>query len=226
MIANKRAKEPKIRVLILDDHSIVREGVRMILENDDQLDLIGESANVADMLRLVEQDGPDVVLLDIGLAEGNSLFAITRILEICPEARILIFTGVVDADLHQKALLGGAHGVLLKERAGSVLITAIKKIYDGEAWIDRHLTAKVLHEAAHNGKIRSAIARKFDTLTDREREIVRLVAEGHHNNHIADTINVSEKTVRNRLTIIYSKLEVTSRLELALLTSQEGIDLS
>lgn len=219
-------EKTKIRVLVLDDHSIVREGVRMILENDDQFQIIGETANTVDMLRLVEQNRPDVVLLDIALAEGNSLLAIPKILEKSSETRILVFTGVVDPEIHKEALLNGAHGVLLKERSGSVLINAIKKIYDGEAWIDRHLTAKVLYEASHLGKIHSAIARKFDTLTDREREIVRLVAEGHHNNHIADELHVSEKTIRNRLTVIYSKLEVTSRLELALLTSQEGIHFS
>ena len=220
------AVKPNIKVLILDDHSIVREGVRMILENDDQFDLTSEAANVADMLRLVERDRPDIVLLDIVLAEGDSLAAISQILEIHPGARILVFTGVLDPELHKKALLSGAHGVLLKERAGSVLITAIKKIYDGEAWIDRHLTAKVLHEASNQGRTRSAIVSKFDTLTEREREIVRLVAEGHHNNYIAEELNISEKTVRNRLTVIYSKMEVNSRLELALLTSQEGIDLT
>ena len=102
---------------------------------------------------------------------------------------------------------------------------AIEKVHDGEAWIDRHLTAKVMHEAARKDKERSAVARRFDSLTDRERDIVRLIADGHNNNSIADKLDMSEKTVRNRLTVIYSKLEVTSRLELALLTSSEGIDL-
>jgi len=219
-------KRSPIKVLVLDDHSVVREGVRMILENDAHIELTGEAANIKDMLRLVERDRPDVILLDLALAEGNSLSSIPKILDIHPEARILVFTGVIDEDIHKKALLSGAHGVLLKERAGSVLVTAIKKLCDGEAWIDRHLTAKVLHDAAHSEKTRSAIARKFDTLTDRERDIVRLITDGHNNNFIADKLNMSEKTVRNRLTVIYSKLEVTSRLELALLTSQEGIDLS
>lgn len=221
-----RTQKSKIKVLIVDDHSIVREGVRMILDNDDQFDLVGEAANVTDMLQLVDRRRPDVILLDIALAEDSSLSAIPTILEIHPEARILIFTGVIESELHTTALLSGAHGVLLKERAGSVLITAIKKVFDGEAWIDRHLTAKVLEEAAHKKKVRSSIARKFDSLTDREREIVRLVAEGHHNNQIAEKLRMSEKTVRNRLTVIYSKLEVTSRLELALLTSHEDVDLS
>ena len=218
--------KPPIRVLVLDDHSVVREGVRMILENDPAVEFAGEAANVADMFKLVERDRPDVILLDLILAGGTSLSAIPKLLEINPQVRILVFTGVVDEDIHKRALLNGAHGVLLKERAGSVLVNAIKKVSEGEAWIDRQLTAKVLHEAANKDKARSAIARKFDTLTARERDIVRLIADGHSNNHVAEKLNMSEKTVRNRLTVIYSKLEVTSRLELALLTSHEGIDLS
>ena len=90
------------------------------------------------------------------------------------------------------------------------------------AFVDRHPEH---HEAARKDKERSAVARRFDSLTDRERDIVRLIADGHNNNSIADKLDMSEKTVRNRLTVIYSKLEVTSRLELALLTSSEGIDL-
>ena len=221
-----RSKKPTIKVLVIDDHSVVREGVRMILENDDQVELVDEAAKVSDTLKLVDKDKPDVVLLDLVLAGGNSLTAIPQILQISPQTRILVFTGVVDEDLHKKALLNGAHGVLLKQRSGSVLLNAIKKVHGGEAWIEGHLTAKVLHDAAHAERTRSAIARKFDTLTDRERDIVRLIIEGQNNNQIADKLNMSEKTVRNRLTVIYSKLEVTSRLELAMLTSHEGIDLS
>jgi DNA-binding NarL/FixJ family response regulator len=219
-------KKPRIRVLLVDDHSIVREGVRMILDNEDNIEVSGEAADIAETLRQVEQLRPDVILLDLALTTGTSLPAISKILEIHEEARILVFTGIIDEEIHKKALLAGAHGVLLKQRAGAVLVNAIKKVYDGEAWIDRHLTAKVLHDAANSQKTRSATARRFDTLTDRERDIVRLIAEGHNNNFIADKLSMSEKTVRNRLTVIYSKLEVTSRLELALLTSQEGIDLS
>jgi len=215
-----------IKVFVLDDHSVVREGVRMILENDPSVELTGEAANVADMLKIIERDHPDVVLLDLVVAEGTSLSAIPKLLEIHADVKILVFTGVIDEEMHRRALLSGAHGVLLKERAGSVLVSAIKKVYDGEAWIDRHLTAKVLHDAAQAQKTRSAIVRKFDTLTTRERDIVRLIADGHNNNHIAEKLNMSEKTVRNRLTVIYSKLEVTSRLELAMLTSHEDIDLS
>src|SRR3954471_6782582 len=219
-------KKQQIRVMLVDDHSVVREGVRMIIDNDDDIDVVGEAADIIDTLKIVKREKPDVVLLDLALETGTSLPAIPKILELHSGARILVLTGVVDEELHKRALLLGAHGVLLKQRAGSVLVQAIKKVHDGEAWIDRQLTAKVLHEASNRDKERSTISRRFDLLTERERSIVKLIAEGHNNNDVGDNLKMSEKTVRNRLTVIYSKLEVSSRLELALLASHEGIDLS
>jgi RNA polymerase sigma factor (sigma-70 family) len=195
----------------------------MILDNDDGIDVAGEASDIVDMLGLVEREKPDVILLDLALTDGTSMSAIPKILKIHPDARILVFTGIVDEDIHKKALLSGAHGVLLKHHAGSVLVRAIKKVHDGEAWIDRHLTAKVLHEAAHKENARSAFAAKLATLTPRERQIVLLITDGHNNQSIAHHLNISEKTVRNRLTDVYSKLEVTSRLELALLASAEDL---
>jgi DNA-binding NarL/FixJ family response regulator len=222
---HQREKENRIRVIIVDDHSVVRDGVRMTLENDDRIEVVGEASNVIETLTLVREEQPDVVLLDLALLTGTSLPAIPKILELHPSSRILVLTGVLDENMHKQALLLGAHGVLLKHNASDVLAHAIVKVHDGEAWVDRHLTAKVLDEAARKDKARSAMARKFDALTDRERDIVRLIAEGHNNHFIGDELKMSEKTVRNRLTVIYSKLEVDSRLELAILASQDGIDL-
>jgi DNA-binding NarL/FixJ family response regulator len=219
-------EKTRIKVLLVDDHSVMREGVRMIIDNDDEIDVVGEAEDAPSTLKLVQSKKPDVVLLDIALVTGSSLPAIPKILEIHPEVRILILTGVMDEDIHRRALLLGAHGVMLKHRAGAVIVQAIKKVHSGEAWVDRQLTARVLHDAVQKDRTRSAIARKFDSLTHREREIVQLITEGHNNNFIADKLCMSEKTVRNRLTVVYDKLDVTSRLELALLASQEGIDLT
>jgi len=216
----------RIKILLVDDHSIVREGVRMILEDDDDLVVVGEAVDVDDMLRQVRREMPDVVVLDLALTVGDSLPAIAKILEINPTARILVFTGVIDEAVHKKAILNGAHGILLKHHAGSVLVRAIKKIHEGEIWIDRHLTAKLLHETSSKQKSLSALARKIESLTPRERQIVRLIADGHNNQSIARNLNMSEKTVRNRLTEVYSKLEVSSRLELALIASAADLDLS
>jgi len=214
-----------IRVIIVDDHSVVRDGVKMTLENNDHIDVVGEASDVVETLALVREVVPDVVLLDLALLTGTSLPAIPKILELNPNSKILVLTGVMDENMHKQALLLGAHGVLLKHKASDFMAQAIEKVHGGEAWVDRHLTAKVLHEAAQKDREHSAIAKKFDSLTDRERDIVRLIADGHNNNFIGDELNMSEKTVRNRLTVIYSKLEVSSRLELALLTSNEHIDL-
>lgn len=218
-------EESKIKVLIVDDHSVVREGVRMVIDNDDHIEVIGEAEDIVNTLKLVETKKPDVILLDLALMTGTSLPAIPEIRELHPPARILVLTGVMDEAIHRRALMLGAHGVLLKHQAGNVLVRAIKKVHGGEAWIDRHLTAKVLNDAAKKERSRSAIAQKFDTLTGRERDIVKLIAEGHNNNQIGEKLDMSGKTVRNRLTVIYSKLEISSRLELALLVSNEDINL-
>ena len=211
----------KIKVLIVDDHSVVREGIRMIISNDDGVEVAGEAEDVSAALQCIRSERPDVVLLDLALTHGTSLPAIPKMLELHPAVRILILTGVVDEEIHKRALLLGAHGLLLKHSAGAALLTAIKKLHAGEAWVDRQLTAKVLNAAARQDRERSATARKFDSLTRREREIVKLIANGLNNNSIADQLEMSEKTVRNHLTVIYSKLEVASRLELALLASRE-----
>lgn len=216
-------KDPKIRVVLVDDHSVVREGVRMILENDDDIEVAGETGSLSEAVSLVEATQPDVVLLDLALGSENSIGHIPGILEAQPSARILIFTGVADEELHKRALLKGAHGLLMKDKAGAVLRTAIKKVHAGEAWIDRSLTATVLKAAAHRDASKRLVDERIRSLTTREAEIVSLVAAGCSNKSIADRLRISDKTVRNRLTVIYDKLDLASRLELAIFASSNGL---
>ena len=216
----KTAEElSRIRVVLVDDHSVVREGVRMILENDNEIDVVGETGDINEAAVLVTIKQPDVVLLDLAFGSDTSIDRIPLILEGAPSARILVLTGVSDQELHKRALLKGAHGLLMKDKAGAVLRTAIKKIHAGEAWVDRSLTATVLRAAAKEDETKRIVAERVRSLTAREAEIVDLIAEGHTNQSIADRLCISEKTVRNRLTVIFDKLEVSSRLELAIFAS-------
>lgn len=208
--------QSKIRVLLVDDHSVVREGVRMILENDRDIEVAGEAGNIEEAISLVELQQPDIVLLDLALGSETSIGHIPLILDAAPSARILVLTGVSDEDLHKRALLNGAHGLLMKDKAGDVLRTAIKKVHAGEVWVDRSLTAAVLKAAAREDELKRVAADRIGNLTARELQIVDLIASGHTNRSIADALCISDKTVRNRLTVIYDKLEMTSRLELAL----------
>lgn len=211
--------EPKIRVVLVDDHSVVREGVRMILENDDRIEVAGETGSMDEAVSLVAEKRPDIVLLDLALGTENSISHIPRMLEAQPSVRILVLTGVADEVLHKQALLNGAHGLLMKDKAGAVLRTAIRKVHAGEAWIDRSLTATVLKAATQQDESRRLVDQRIRSLTPREVEIVDLIAAGHSNQSIADNLCISEKTVRNRLTVIYDKLDVASRLELAIFAS-------
>jgi len=211
--------QPEIRVVLVDDHSVVREGVRMILENDKEIHVTGETGDIGEALGLVTSLQPDVVLLDLAFGSETSIDKIPLIIEAAPSARILVLTGVSDQELHKRALLKGAHGLLMKDKAGAVLRTAIKKVHAGEAWVDRSLTATVLRAVAKEDETKRIVADRVRSLTARESEIVDLIAAGHSNQAIADSLFISEKTVRNRLTVIYDKLEVTSRLELAIFAS-------
>jgi len=215
---------PNISVIIVDDHSIVREGIRMIIENDEELKVVGEAENIPEMLAMIAREKPNVVLLDLDLGKELSINSITDILSASNDSKVLVLTGVMDEELHKRAMLNGACGILLKNQAGTTLLKAIKKVHQGEAWIDRTLTVKLLAEASKNIQSNQTEQKKINTLTAREHEIIKLIAEGLVNKEIAKRLSVVEKTIRNHLTVIYSKLELTSRLELAIYASRHGLD--
>lgn len=217
----------KIRIILVDDHSIVREGLRMIFENDPQIEVAGEADNISDALSLIKNQTPDVILLDLDLGKENSLDFMPEIIRAAKNARILILTGLHDQDIHKRAIQAGASGILLKNEAGTTLLKAVKKIYEGEAWIDRSLTARIIAAASNSSPAKDEDRRerqKIAALTNREREIVKLIAEGLVNREISERLFIGEKTVRNNLSIIYDKLELANRLELAIYAVQHGLD--
>jgi two-component system, NarL family, response regulator DegU len=211
-----------IRLILVDDHSIMREGLRMIIENDDEIEVVGEAGNMPEALELIALEKPDLVLLDLDLGRESSLDYMTRIFAAKQDLKVLVLTGVTDESQHKRVIQKGAHGIVLKNHAGDTLLKAIKKVYTGEAWIDRTLTAKILSATNRPGDDENQT--KIDSLTGREREIVKLIAEGLVNKEIAARLFIGEKTVRNSLTVIYSKLEVSNRLELAVFASHNGLD--
>lgn len=213
-----------IRVIIIDDHSIVREGIRMIIENDVQMKVVGETDNMADALTAISREKPDIILLDLDLDKVLSLDSMAKIFSSSKDSKVLVLTGVFDEELHKRAILEGARGIILKNQAGTTLLKAIKKVFQGEAWIDRTLTTKLLDEANKISHLSRDEQKKINTLTARECEIIKLIAEGLVNKDIAKRLFVVEKTIRNHLTVIYSKLELTSRLELAIYAARHGLD--
>lgn len=217
------ARMRPIRILLVDDHTMVREGVRMLLEGHPDLALVAEAWNRAGALAAIARERPDLVLLDLDLGAESGLDLLRELVAGDPELRVLVFTGVRDPELHRRAILLGALGVVPKEQAAAVLLAAIRKVHAGEAWIDRSMMAAVLQEARQTRREEDPEAPKIADLTAREREIVGLVAHGNGTRQIASQLGISEKTVRNHLVSIYSKLDVSDRLELAIYALRHGI---
>ncbi|MFY9556813.1 MAG: response regulator transcription factor [Blastocatellia bacterium] len=208
----------QIRILVIDDHVIVRSGLRMLIENHAGMVVIGEAGNRVDALTIAAREQPDIILLDLDIGGESGLDFLSELLAAAAKARVLVLTGVRDTEAHRRAVHLGAMGLVLKDKATEVLIKAIQKVHAGEVWLDRSLTASVLSEItrADQRKKDDPDAAKISSLTEREREIVGLVCQGLKNRQIGDQLFISEATVRNHLTSILSKLELSDRFELAL----------
>jgi two-component system, NarL family, nitrate/nitrite response regulator NarL len=209
--------EQPIRILLIDDHVIVRAGLRMLIDNHKGMVVAGEAGTRIDALAIAAREQPDVILLDLDMGAENGLDFLRELVAAATRARVIILTGVRDPEIHRRAVHVGAMGLVLKDKATEVLIKAIEKVHSGEVWLDRSLTASVLAEMSTADESKTGPdARRISSLTDREREITGLVCKGLKNKQIADQLFISEATVRNHLTSILSKLEVTDRFELAL----------
>lgn len=211
-----------IHILIVDDHRLVRQGLRMLLENNPGMKVVAEVGTPEEALRTIVEQGVDVVILDLDLGSTSGLDLIPRLLDLRKDARILILTGVRDVELHRHAIRLGAVGVVLKEQAGELLAKAIRRVHDGEIWVDRKMAATVFQELrqGEGNEPRDENRARLDSLTPREREIVDLIAEGCGTGKVASTLYISEKTVRNHLSSIYDKLGVSDRLSLALFANR------
>jgi two-component system, NarL family, nitrate/nitrite response regulator NarL len=207
-----------IRILIVDDHPIVRAGLRMLIKNNRDMTVVGEADGRSEALASAAREQPNIVLLDLDLGDESGLDFLRDLLAASPEARVLVLTGVRDPEAHRRAVHLGAMGIVLKDRAAEILIKAIEKVHAGEVWLDRSLTASVLSEISDADKNTNATgnSKKIASLTDREREVVGLVCEGLKNKQIAERLFISEATVRNHLTSILGKLDLSDRFELAL----------
>jgi len=214
-----------IRVLIVDDHGIVRAGLRMLLESQPGITVVGEAATCAEALALAACARPDVIVLDLDLGGENAIQSIPALLSAAPEARILVLTGVRDPEAHRRAVRQGAMGLVLKEKAAETLLQAIAKVRAGEVWLEPTMVARVLGELTRpqTSPPTSPEVAKIATLTEREREVITLVGEGLRNQQIAERLYLSQATVRHHLTAIFAKLGVTDRFELAIYAYQHGL---
>jgi DNA-binding NarL/FixJ family response regulator len=218
---------PPIRILLVEDHGIVRAGLRMLIENWPGQTVVGEAADRAAALALAQTTQPDIILLDIYLRDESGLGMLPDLLRVAPRARVLVLTAVQDPVQHRQAVRLGAMGIVLKEQAASTLAEAITQVYAGAAWLDPRLVGTILHERAYPPAPRAPdadpVPARIALLTDRERAVVACVGEGLPNRQIAARLTISETTVAHHLTAIFSKLAVTSRLELVVLAYRHGL---
>jgi two-component system nitrate/nitrite response regulator NarL len=212
-----------IRVLVIDDHEIFRAGLRLLLELEPGVSVIGEARNKTEALDAAQSD-PDIILLDLDLGSDSGLELLPELMNAAPDARILVLTGVLDPGLHLRAVCLGAIGVVRKLEAPRVLTKAIRKVHAGEAWLNRTMVASAMSKLqAKERKEADPERNKIASLTARESEIIALIGEGLRNKAIGERLCISEKTVRHHLTSIFNKLEVSDRLELMIYSYQHGL---
>ena len=208
-----------IRILLIDDHQSFLWGMVKLIESDSpNMQVMGTAPDIAEALAILEREQPDIILLDIDLNGVNSLDSMP-LLRKATNAFVLILTGVRDAETQERAVLAGGRGVVQKEQPAEMILKAINKVHQGEIWLDRATTGRVFSKLLdHSHNAASPEATKIASLTSREREIIDvIIKQGHSTNkQIAVHLNMSEHTLRNHLSSIYSKLEVENRLELVM----------
>lgn len=207
-----------IRVLLVDDHEVVRAGLRMLIESRPDIKVVGEATNRQEALQLTAQEQPDIILLDLDLGDESGIDIIPEIRKLTDQARILVLTGMRDRESHQRAVRLGAVGLVQKEQAAAILVKAIEKVAAGEAWLEPGLVANVLTglSRTRGAETTDPEVARIASLTEREREVIALICEGLQNKAIGSRLSISETTVRHHLTSIFSKLGVETRLELVI----------
>ncbi|MEK6526261.1 MAG: response regulator transcription factor [Nitrospirota bacterium] len=209
-----------IRVLLVDDHVIVREGLKMVLGRDARIRIVGEAGTAQQAVSEACRANPDVVLMDIRLPDGDGVQACSEILEQCPQTRVLFLTSYADDDTVLAAILAGAHGYFIKEIGVETLVESIKRVAAGESILDQAATQRVLAWVKTHGGASPDASR--EALSPQEQRIVALVAAGKTNKEIATELGLSPKTVKNYLSNIYQKLQITRRAQAAALFAKQS----
>jgi two-component system, NarL family, nitrate/nitrite response regulator NarL len=219
-----KPKDP-IYVLMADDHVVVRAGLRMLIDSQPTMKVVGEAGTKDEVLALAGREQPDIILLDIYLGSENALEFMPELMAKAENARIIILTGFRDREEHQLAVRLGAMGVVLKDTTPQLMLKSIERVHAGEVWLDRFLTSKLIVSLRGNNKDEKQHddENRIGKLSDREHEVIALVGEGLKNKQIADRLYISEITVRHHLTSIFEKLKVSDRLELLIFAYQKGL---
>lgn len=201
------------RIMIVDDHDVVREGLLALLKRREGFDVVGQAATVQEAITEAARTTPDVIVMDVRLPDGSGIEACRSIREARPETRVLMLTSYADEDAVFASILAGASGYILKQTRGRDLGDAIAAVSRGESLLDAVVTQKVLERVRNAGKRTSDDP--LNTVTEQEQKILHLIAEGKTNKQIAAEVFLSDKTVKNYVSNILRKLNLTRRSEAA-----------
>jgi NarL family two-component system response regulator LiaR len=208
-----------IRILIADDHTVVREGLRTLIGYQPEMEVVGEASDGVEAVAKARALRPDVILLDLVMPRMGGLEAISEIKEGDPEARILVLTSFAEDEKVFPAIKAGALGYLLKDSSPQQLLQAIREVYRGESSLHPAVARKLIQEISQP----SDLPPTKEPLTERELEVLRLVAQGLSNQEIGDRLFISERTVRNYVSSILNKLHLANRVQAALYALREGL---
>lgn len=219
MSEKQTGKAGAIRVLVVDDHAIIRKGIKAVLELVPDMELVGEAENGLQAVELEKELKPDVILMDLMMPEMDGIACIKEIKKQRPAARILVLTNFAGEEMIFPAIKSGAVGYHLKDSSPEALIEAIRQVSQGVASLHPSIAKKVLDELHNAGKQRLS----DEPLTQREMEVLRRIAQGHENREIAEQLVISEATVRTHVSNILGKLHLASRTQAALYALREGL---
>jgi NarL family two-component system response regulator LiaR len=211
----------KIKVLIVDDHQVVRQGLRTFLELQEDIVVIGEAGDGIQAVEMVHQYQPDVVLMDLVMPRLDGIAATRQVKSAAADVKVIALTSFTEDDKIFPAIQAGASSYLLKDVSPDDLVEAIRAAYQGEARLHPEITRRLMEQVSR--QTTPAHETQVDELTDRERDVVRLVAQGRSNHEIAQELVISEKTVKTHVSNILSKLHLQDRTQLAIYAIKNGL---
>jgi len=219
--------DPKIRILLVDDHAIVRQGLRMFIELQPDLTVVGEGSDGREAVALAARLQPDIVLLDLAMPHVGGVEATSQILASCPTARVLILTSFGEDDQVFPAIQAGAHGYLLKDIQPLDLVSAIRATYHGQAQLHPQVARRLMSAVAGTPPKQppkpAQASPELENLTEREREVLALIAQGLNNRQIAARMVVSESTVKTHVSNLLDKLGLEDRTQAAIWALKHGL---
>jgi DNA-binding NarL/FixJ family response regulator len=210
-----------IRVLLAEDHTIVRKGLRALLADEPDIEVIAEAEDGREAVQMAQQSLPDVVLMDLSMPGLNGLEATRQIKRRVPEVKVLVLTRHANEEYVFQILRAGASGYVVKKAAPAELVSAVRAVSRGDSFLSPAISRTVIEEYVRQAE--AMVQDSYEQLTDREREVLQLIAEGHSSREIAERLTISEKTVRTHRANLMDKLDLHSTAELTQYAMRKGL---